>query len=157
ATQRSEVTQSLREATELTLDVLIPYFAFSRTVTTVADLRRVLLAFVIALLPISLIAVFETAKGWLLYGPVINDWRAGLMTRYLFRGDMLRALASTGQSLVLGFIIMVGIGCVLALRQSIGSRRYSGLALAILGAGLVASLARGAWVGAMVLALVYLV
>jgi O-antigen ligase len=156
ATQKLEVTQVLRYGTVLTLDALIPYLAFSRTVTSVADLRRVLLAFIIAVLPLSLIAVFETAKGWLLYGPILQDWGVGLMPRYLLRGDMLRALASTAQSLVLGFVIMAAIGCTLALRQSIGSRRYSGIALAILGAGLVASLARGAWVGAAVLVLVYL-
>ena len=72
--QRSEVTQFLRSALLLALDVLIPYFAFSRAVTTVADLRRVSLAVVIAVLPLSLIGIFETAKGWLLYSIIVVNW-----------------------------------------------------------------------------------
>ncbi len=155
-TQRSEVTQFMRSGTLLTLDILIPYFAFSRTITSVADLRKVLLAFIIAALPLSLIAVFELAKGWLLYGPIVHDWADHAMTRYLARAGLIRPYASTASSIVLGFIIMTAIGCVLAVRQSMGSRTYSGIALAILGAGLVASLARGPWVGAIVLVLVYL-
>jgi O-antigen ligase len=148
------ITQGMRWAVALSLDVLIPYFAFSRAVTSVADLRKVLLAFIIAMLPISLIAVFETAKGWLLYGVVMHGW-ATMVTTYLERGGMLRALASAGQPIDLGYIIMVAIGCVFAVRQSTGSRN-SGIALAILSAGLVASLSRGPWVGAVILLLVYL-
>ena len=78
------------------------------------------------------------------------------MYRYLLRDGVLRANASAGNSIALGFIIMVAIGCVLAIRQSTGSRTYSGIALGILGAGLFASLSRGPWVGTMVLVLVYL-
>ena len=154
--QRSEVTQVLRFATLTTLDVLIPYFAFSRMVTSVADLRRVLLAFIIAMLPLSLIAIFETAKSWLLYGSILQDWGYNWLTRYLLRAGALRANASAGGSIVLGFIIMTAIGCMLALWQSIGSRRYSGIALAIFGAGLLATLSRGPWVGTMALVFVYL-
>jgi O-antigen ligase len=46
---------------------------------------------------------------------------------------------------------------VLAQRQSIGSRRYSRIALAILGAGLIATLSRGPRVGALILVMVYMV
>jgi O-antigen ligase len=148
--------QFLRSVTVLLLDVLIPYFAFSRLVTSVADLRRVFLAFIISALPMSLIGIFEAAKGWLLYGSFVYDWRGDLMMRYLFREGTLRPNASATGSIVLGFVIMVAIGCVLALWQSIGSRRSLGIALAILGAGLLATLSRGPWVGAMVLVLVYL-
>src|SRR5262249_44720890 len=63
-------TQAMRSAIVLSLDVLIPYFAFSRAVTGVADLHRILLAFILTVLPLSLIAIFESGKGWLLYGSV---------------------------------------------------------------------------------------
>jgi hypothetical protein len=156
--QRTEVTtQFLRSAMLLTVDVLIPYFVFSRAVTSAADFRKVLLAFVIALLPLSLIAVFEAAKGWLLYSSITNKWAPYEIVGYgLQREGILRATASAASPIVLGFTIMVAIGCGLALRQTIGSRRFAGIALAIFGAGLVGTLSRGPWVGAMVLVLMYL-
>ena len=154
--RNSEVTQIMRSATLLALDVLIPYFAFSRTVTRVADLRRVLLAFIISVLPLSLIAIFETAKGWLLYGSIVHNWEESHLSLYLERGGILRATGSATNPIVLGFIIMVAIGCVLALQQTIGSRRFVGIAFAILGAGLVATLSRGPWIGAAVLVLAFL-
>ena len=79
--------QFARSAAEFSLDVLIPYFAFSRLITNVADLRKVSLAFVIAVLPLSLIGVFESAKGWLLYSSFIYEWRGDIMMRYLLRAD----------------------------------------------------------------------
>ena len=60
----------MRTGTVSTLDVLIPYFAFSRTVTSMADVRKVFCAFIIAVLPLSLIAVFELVKRWHLYFPL---------------------------------------------------------------------------------------
>src|SRR5262249_39088249 len=85
----------------------------------------------------------------------IHGW-AILPPHYLEREGMLRAYASAVGPIDLGFIIMVALGCVLAVRQSIKSRRPSDIAVAILSAGLVASLSRGPWVGAIVLVLVYL-
>ena len=65
------VTAIMRTGTVLALDVLIPYFAFSRTVTSMADIRKVLCAFIIAVLPLSLIAVFELVKRWQLYSSAL--------------------------------------------------------------------------------------
>jgi O-antigen ligase len=154
--QTSGVTQIMRFATLRTLDVLIPYFAFSRAVISMADVRKVLLAFVITVLPLSLIAVFETTKGWHLYSSIVSNWEDIPTMGYIQRGGILRATASTTGPIVLGFVIMVAVGCGLALRQTIGSRRFAGIALTIFGAALVATLSRGPWVGAMVLILVYL-
>ena len=64
----------MRTVTVTTLDVLIPYFAFSRTVTNMADVRKVFCAFIIAVLPLCLIAVFEWAKRWHLYFPLASNW-----------------------------------------------------------------------------------
>jgi O-antigen ligase len=153
--EKSDATQIMRYATMLALDVLVPYFAFSRRVTSIADLRRVLLAFIIAVLPLSLIAMFETAKGWLLYSSIAGNWGVE-MVGYLRREGLLRASASAISPIVLGFVVMVAIGCVLALRQSIGSRRFAGIALTIFGAGLVCTVSRGPWIGAAVLVLVFL-
>jgi O-antigen ligase len=153
--EQFSVTQLMRFGTVQTLDVLIPYFAFSRAITTTSDIHRVLLAFIIAVLPLSMIAAFEFIKHWHLYAPIANEW--GEPLHYLSRDGMLRGSAIAFTSIALGFIIMVAIGCVLAVRQStMLSPRFTALVLAIFAVGLIATLARGPWVGTLVLVLVYL-
>ena len=78
------VTSVMRTGTVATLDVLIPYFAFSRTVTSMADVRKVFCAFIIAVLPLSLIAVFELVKRWHLYFPLSDNW--GIEQWFILKG-----------------------------------------------------------------------
>ena len=145
----------MRFATVQTLDVLIPYFAFSRAVINAGDMQKVLLAFVVAVLSLSMIGVFEFIKHWHLYGTINGDW--GADQGYQIRGDVLRGDASAGTPIALGFIIMVAIGFVLAVWQSkFVSPRFPALVLAILAVGLIATWSRGPWVGTMVLVLLYL-
>jgi O-antigen ligase len=149
------VTSVLRTATVATLEVLIPYFAFSRTVTNMAAVRKVFCAFIIAVLPLCLIAVFEWAKRWHLYFPFITNWGM-LQAFYLERGGMLRASASADGSITLGFVIMTAVGCMLGIWQSLRSSQLKGIVSITFAAGLFATLARGPWVGVAVLLLVYL-
>jgi O-antigen ligase len=150
----ASVTGVLRSATISTLDVLIPYFAFSRTVTSVADVRKVFCAIVVAVLPLSLIAVFELLKRWHLYYILSTDWGIESAS-YAERGGMLRASASAVDSITLGFVILVAVGCLLGIWQTIRSSQLKGMVSAILITGLVSTLARGPWVGAAVLLLTY--
>ena len=152
--RNTEVTNVMRAGTLNALDVLIPYFAFSRAVTSMADIRKIFLAFVIAVLPLSLIAIVELAKGWHLYAALATSWETG--ASYLRRDGLLRATASSSTSISLGFIIMVAVGCMLAIWHTVQSSRFKGIVLATLAAGLISSLARGPWVGLAVLVLVYL-
>ena len=148
------VTNEMRIGVLFILDVLIPYFAFSRTVTSLADARKVFGAFIIAVLPLSLIAVFEWVKHWHLYYWLNNNWGIEMIS-YLERADMLRASASAVDSITLGFVIMVAIGCMLGIWQTMRSSQIKGIISVIFAAGLIATLARGPWVGAAALVLVY--
>ena len=150
----SEFTNALRITTRYTLDVLIPYFTFSRAVTSTADIRKVYLGFVVAALPFALIAAAETLKGWRLYSSAASQWReTGL--GYLLRDGMLRGSATATAPIVAGYVIMAAIGCQLAFWRSAVPRQVNGAALAILGAGLIATLSRGPWVGTAFLVLMY--
>jgi hypothetical protein len=153
--RNSEVTNVLRVTTVQMLDVLIPYFAFSRSVTSMAEFRKVCIAVVIGLLPNAFIAVFETIKYWHLYLGVVDSWGGLVLSPYIARSGFLRAFASTQGSITLGFILMVAIGCMLVVRHTMLSRRTERIALVMLAAGLVASLSRGPWVGTGVLLVVY--
>jgi O-antigen ligase len=150
--RRSELTNVLRAAVLYTLDILIPYFAFSRAICNISDLRKALLGLVVAVLPLSLIALIEIAKGWHLYAIVSEDW--GVAFEYVRRGGLLRAAgpAPTGGAIVLGYLIMVAIGCELAIWQGRKDWRWFGrIVLICFAAGLIATLSRGPWVGVMIL------
>jgi hypothetical protein len=148
------ITSLMRDGTSYILDVLIPYFAFSRALTSLADVRKVFLAFVIAVLPLSLIAPLELVKGWHIYGSVAAAF--GTWPGYLERDGMLRATASAFGSISLGFIIMVALGCMLGIWQMIRSSELKAIVFAIFAAGLIATLSRGPWVGTATLLLVHL-
>jgi O-antigen ligase len=151
---RTSETHVLRMAVVYALDVLIPYFVFSRIITSTAEFRKLALAFVIAVLPLALIAVAELGKGWHPYAEVMSAWGAKFST-YGYRAGMLQGTASASGAIVFGFVVMVAIGCMLAVRQTAMSQRFANLALAILVAGLAATLSRGPWVGTMILLITY--
>ena len=154
--RNSDTTNVMRNAVTHSLDILIPYFAFSRSVRNVLDFQKALLGFVVAVLPLALVSMLEVAKGWHVYGGVAADW--GQPITYLHREGILRAAGSTGGGIALGFVLMVAIGCALPFWQRINpARRFVGVALVILSGGLVAALSRGPWVGAMVLVIAFLV
>jgi hypothetical protein len=153
--RRSELTNVMRVALQDTLDIIVPYFTFSRAVISLSDLRKVLLGFVIAVIALSLIAPFELVKGWHLYGGVAKAWGQELsITR---REGALRAAASAFDGITLAYVVMVAVGCLLGLAQRINLWRGSVLfALIAFGAASVATLSRGPWMGIAVLIFTYL-
>jgi O-antigen ligase len=120
----------------------------------VAEFRKVLLVFIIAVLPLAMVAVFEVAKGWLLYTVITNTWSDYGTTAYLRRGGIVRAIASASNPIILGFVVMVSIGSVMALWRTFN--RVGAIALSILGAALIATVSRGPWIGAVILVLINL-
>ncbi|MEO5881980.1 MAG: hypothetical protein ABIQ06_06150, partial [Caldimonas sp.] len=142
-------TNTLRSGFNAYLDAFLPYYVASRSLRNGKDFRDVLLAFVVAALVLVPIAVFEFFKHWLLYAPLPDalgmDWAAGA---YLNRGDALRAVASTGHSIVLGFVMSIALLLHFGLRPGNPLPRAWLLGAAALGIGLVAAVSRGPWVGA---------
>jgi O-antigen ligase len=66
---------------------------------------------------------------------------------YLVRGGAIRASASTGHPLILGYLLSIAFGFWLFLQQRTEERRYRIGFFALLWAGLFACFARGAWMG----------
>jgi O-antigen ligase len=137
-------------------DVLLPYYVASRWPRDLAAFREALMAFVAAALVLAAVAVFEFGKRWLLYTPLEDalgvSW--GLLN-YLERGEsLLRAQASTGHPIILGYVLAVAGGFLLYLWRLLpGAARAC--AAALLAAGLVAAMSRGPWVGAAVIVLAF--
>ena len=141
------------------IDIFLPYYVASRSMKSLQDFRDALMAFVVAALVMSAIGVFEAVRHWLLYASLDDalgfQWGYG---GYLEReGAGLRAQGSTGQPIILGYIMAVAFGFFFYLRKSVPNAKVWGLGLGALVACLIASLSRGPWVGAVVMFLIFVV
>jgi O-antigen ligase len=111
--------------------------------------RNSLAGFVIAAMILAAIGFFEISRHWLLYFGMADalGLKAALQG-YLSRAGQLRAIASTGHPIVLGYVMVVAIAFYSYLKDDVRNRlnrRIGGLLLAV---GLVVPLSRGPWVGA---------
>ncbi|MEE1865983.1 MULTISPECIES: O-antigen ligase family protein [Pseudomonas] len=145
-------TDALRQAFYLYIDMFLPYYVASRALKDLSDFKDAMLAFVLAAFLLALIGVAETARHWLLYNALLDalgtQWE---MSSYLSRGGSLRASATTGQAIVLGYVISVGIGLFLFVQRYVASKLQRCLGALLLAAGLFAPLSRGPWIGAAII------
>jgi O-antigen ligase len=152
------LTETLRKGVFYAfVDVFLPYYVASRAARDLAALREALMAFVLGALVAAAIGVFELARHWLLYSPLEEalevNW--GLLN-YLERGDgLLRAQASTGQPIILGYVLALALCLALYLRRSMPPTRWRDGGLVLLTAGLVAAMSRGPWIGTAVMLLAF--
>ena len=150
--RETTLTDTLRQTFYLYVDVFLPYYVASRALKELSDFKDALLAFVLAAFVLALIGVAEFARHWLLYNGLIDamgvQWR---MSSYLSRGGALRASATTGQAIALGYVISVALGFFLFVQFYVRSRWRRYLGALLLAAGLIAPLSRGPWIGAAVI------
>ncbi len=156
----STFTNTLRVGAFYTfIDIFLPYYVGSRILKNLDGFRDAIMAFVVAALLVSVIAMFEFAYHWLLYSRVDKELGAPwLYGGYLTRGmTTVRAVASTGHSIALGYVIAVGMGLLLYLRPLIVNAAVWRLAMLAFCGGLIASLSRGPWVGAAIMFMLFVV
>jgi len=129
----------------------------SRSLKNMNEFRDALLSLILAIMMLALIAIFEANFRWLLYPPLLDALKMEQgMTAYLGRDGMLRAIATAGQPIALGYLMVIGIGIYLFLQRYIKHNFTRRFGMAILAAGLIAPLSRGPWIGAAVLLLVFI-
>ena len=140
------------------LDFFLPYYVASRSAKTWEALRQVLVAFVLAILLLAPVALFEYWRKWLLYASLAPSmgvsWELGA---YLLRGSDLRAISAAGHALLLGYLMVIALslyGCVWA---ALRSKASGALGLALLIGGIWAPISRGPWLGALAGLLVLIV
>lgn len=145
------LTNTVRYAIYALLDVVLPYYVASRSLRDVRAFRELAMCFAVAAMVLSAVAVVETARAWLLYAALDRTldvrWGYG---HYLSRSGTLRAQATTGQPIALGYVLAVAIGLYAYVAATVSDRTRRWLGHALLFAGLVASLSRGPWIGAAV-------
>lgn len=135
----------VRTTLQLLLQYGLPYFAFSRAIAMSTKQSQLLLALLLATAVISVVAVFESVRSWLLYIEMTDYVGADphIMSGYTKqRGGMLRPGATWADSTSLSLFIGVMLTTLYALRREIGSQRLVWILAAILSAGLFITLAR---------------
>ena len=146
-----------RMSVVLILDIALPYFVFSRAFRKSGEIKKAAAALVVGTLPFAATGVFEIARGWRVYNSIVEHWGVYLAVPYLFRDGLLRASVTSIEAIAFGVACMVGIGCLLALRDSRRTAPWWAAGLGIIVSGLLASISRGPWVGAMLLAIIFTV
>jgi len=149
------VTNTMRRAFLFLLDVYLVFFAFSRLLTDREKLVDVMGALCLSAAIFAPIAFFESIRGWLLYVGIGDVWGFANRDAYLMRGDSLRAQAATGHSIVLGVIFAMAIGCWLYLKSTQVSVAKGHVVFAVLCAALAFTYARGPWLTAVFVVIVF--
>jgi O-antigen ligase len=140
-------TDCLRRLISISFGLFVPYFVISRTSTNRAAVNDMIASFSIKCALLATVAIFEGSRHWLLYGEVRSRWGEGA-GGYLGRGGDIRAMASTGHPLLLGYLLALAFGFWLYLQQGVESRASRIMITGLFLFGLVASYSRGPWMAA---------
>lgn len=155
--RETTLSDTLRQTFYFFIDVFLPYYVASRALKSLNDFKDAMFSFVLAGLLLAIIATFEFSRHWLLYSALLDALQVQWdMFSYLSRGDSLRASATTGQAIALGYVISVSIGFYLFIQNPVRSRIQRSLGALLLAAGLFAPLSRGPWLGTLVIISVYI-
>jgi hypothetical protein len=147
---QDSITNVLRRTFLFFVDVYALYFAVSRTCTSSRSIIEAQSAFCLASAVMAAIAGYESLHNWLLYAdmsmrwnPLVNEW-----SFYITRGGAVRASASSGLSLALGYLLAIAFGFWLYLQQRVQSKLARIVVVLLFWLGLISAYARGPWIGA---------
>ena len=153
----STFTDTLRQIFYVFIDIFLPYYVISRSLKNIEDFREAIFSFVVAALILSVIGIFEYFRSWLLYSSLKTAMGFfDSVGSYLLRGGSLRAMASTEQPIILGYVMVIALGFFFTIQKFIISRLAQYFWLLMILAGLFVSQSRGPWFGAILLVLVFI-
>jgi O-antigen ligase len=149
-------THVLRTAIQEFLAIAPLYYVFSRYPKSFEDIRVLSAAFVFPVLVLSAISIPEFIRNWHFYYSVSTNWFGAMQFGYILREGYLRASVSAFNPIVWGFIAMCGIGVGLAVLNDKIPRLYRFAGFGLLVSGLIVSLSRGPWIGAIAMIATYI-
>ncbi len=150
------ITNTFRRALLLFLDIFVVFYLFARLDPKEKVIREILMMFWLVCMILACIAVFESFRGWLLYTGLGQLWGAPNIFAFLMRGESLRAQASTGHSLSLGFHLAIGIGFWLYLSRYEPKLSLRLIPFGVMLAGIIVTYSRGGLLTAVFLYLLFL-
>jgi O-Antigen ligase len=148
-------TNTLRRAFLFFVDTYVLYYVASRACTSRKQIQEAMACFCLAAAIMAPIAVFEAARHWLLYTDLATQWHGGASTFYYTRLGSVRAQASAGDPLALGYALAIAFGFWLYLKSHILSPPLRTGTTVLIWLGLFAAFSRGPWLGAVVIYFVY--
>jgi len=159
ALNEGSVTNLLRQAFYMFVDIWTPYYVFSRLLRTKDQFRDLLATLVLSFAVIATLAVFEGMRGWLLFeslrGPLGIPPPPLLLYQFRQEGGALRALVTLGSPIALGYMLAIGLAAYLGLQSKVRPRWAAWCCGLALFAGLIAAMSRGPWVGAAAMLVVW--
>lgn len=154
--RNGEITNILRSNFYLFIDIFLPYYVASRTLVRLHDFRKFAFAFFSTVSILVIIALFGLVKGWHLYASLAYSLDIpSRFSAYLFRDGLLRATGPFSSSIVLGYVLTIGLGMGLAISSSFQNKKWLLLLFLLYGLALLATASRGPWVGAVLLYLTF--
>jgi hypothetical protein len=149
-------TNTLRRGLLLILDVGLPYYVFSRTLKDRRQVIDFLAMLFVACAVMATIGLFESLRKWPLYGELSDIWNLPQDATTVYRGDALRALATSGHPLLMGYLCAIGFGFWLYLARGASSKLIIFGFGAWMWIGLVTAYSRGPWLVAAAIFFVYM-
>lgn len=155
---QNSFTGHLRAAFIFIVTIYLLYYVASRSATNRGAITDAMAAFCLSCTIMAVTAVFESLRHWPLYTSLYIKWEpGGLIDQFLIRGGSLRAEASAGHPLALGYLLAIALGFWLYLQSHLKTRTHKLLVPLVLCAGLIVTFSRGPWIGAIIIYLVYAV
>ncbi len=141
-------TATIRQIVPLFLTIWVPYYLISRSLNRVEDVRRFLLAFVLAGFVMAAIATVEARLHWLIYKQIegLLNIQTSINGYSKQRAGMIRAPASFPESTSLATFLVLAFMAALALRDTFASRGKWLIVLLVLSLGLLSANSRGAFI-----------
>lgn len=149
-------TDSLRGIFLFLIDTYLLYKVVRRWSASRQQIIEALASLFLGCAIMAAIGTFESAKHWLLYELIQQQWVGTTNIFYLSRAGMLRPSASSGNVLVLGFLLAIGVGIWLNIGKNSLSAVRRTLVWLLLIVGLIVTYSRGPWIGAVVIAAIWL-
>lgn len=155
--EHTSFTNVVRQTVLLIIGNYAIYYVASRSCSNRRTILDALAAFCLSCTIMASVAAFESVKHWLLYSELYARWGGDLRdTIYLVRAGLLRAEASSGNPLALGYLLAIASGFWLYLQSYVRSFAPKAAVTLVLWVGLLASFSRGPMLGAVVIVIAYM-
>ena len=143
------ITAGLKEWLLIFFSIAPIYFVFSRYDWTRDRLNAVAVAFVAQFIALGLVALVEAATQWHHYYYVLGRWDFSFRHYTNVRSGFFRTFGPTMGPIAFGVFFMVAIAFATSLYRQMKMKWVGQGGFAVLGLGILSTVSRGPWVGAM--------
>jgi len=155
--RQGSMTVGIRESLEYALDVIVPFYLIVTFVDSREALNKLLRYLFAGLAVLSLIGIFESVKGWVMYNTVYDLARYKRSGGYEYRSGFLRGLTLFSHPITFGYAMMYTMGLYLYHSHQAKKDLLQYALFGICVFGVFFSLSRGPWFGALLCYLTYIV